>query len=356
MLALDVKIQNEKGLEDTMHIVAKAVPRNEFIQKMFKTPLTFKKELEFYRTVVPTLREFQKDHALDVMDFFPEFYGGRLGQGLNPDLFDNDAVILLENLKLCFDLDGAKFILKSLAAFHAIPLALKFKKPEVFKKSVLPFINNVKAFDSLGKEIVYTVIDGIVKLAEENKKCVPLLSGIKSGMERSYYFTQNPSPPREPFATLIHCDLWVNNTMVKMDENKVIGNKFVDFQLTEYGSPARDLIFFVFDSIQNNVVVNYFDDLVEFYHQNFTDILCKFNIDIGPFSLKNFREEIDITINEHVFFQCFIMLKPIFAEDDSIKEIDNMSEDDMTDDGVISQKFREKLWMITTEFANRHWL
>lgn len=102
MLALRIKIKNKKdGSENVLHVVAKAVPRNEFIQRMFKSSLTFRKELEFYRTIVPTLREFQKNYGIEhVIDSFPEFYGGRLGLGPDSDLFDNDAVILLENLKL----------------------------------------------------------------------------------------------------------------------------------------------------------------------------------------------------------------------------------------------------------------
>lgn len=101
MLAIDLTIRNkDDGKEQELHIVGKAVPRNEFIQRMFKTPLTFKKELEFYRTIVPTLQEFQRKNGVGVMDFFPEFYGGRMGMDENSDKFDDDAVILLENLKI----------------------------------------------------------------------------------------------------------------------------------------------------------------------------------------------------------------------------------------------------------------
>ncbi|KAJ8913441.1 hypothetical protein NQ315_017185 [Exocentrus adspersus] len=359
MLAVDIKIRNkENGKERILHVVGKAVPRNEFIQKMFQSPLTFKKELEFYRT--------RQNGIKEVMDFFPEFYGGRMGMTSNPDEFDDDAVILLENLKMegyfCvdrtigFDLDTAKYLIKNLATFHAVPLALKLKNPELFKKKILPNINTLKIFDGLGDDLLENVIDGYITIAKENEECIPFLPRIKKKLFASAKFVQNPSPPREPFSTLVHIDFWVNNTMIKAEEGKVIGNKIVDFQMPEYGSPARDLTFFIFDSIQNDVVLKYYDDLVEFYHQNFVDTLKQFGVDTTPFSFDAFQKEIDTVMNqEFVLFQCFVMLKAIFATKESVKEIENMSMDDFKDNNVISQQYKEKLWLLVKEFAKRKW-
>lgn len=179
---------------------------------------------------------------------------------------------------------------------------------------------------------------------------------MKKKLLESADLLERPPQPREPFSTLIHLDFWVNNTMIKTEEGKVVGNKIVDFQMPEYGSPARDLTFFIFDSIQNDLVVKYYDHLVEFYHQNLIDTLKQFNVDTKPFSLEAFKDEIDMAMKEFVRFQCFIMLKPIFATQDTVKEVEDMSENDLKENDAVSQPHKEKLWMLVKEFSKRRWL
>ncbi|XP_018580235.1 uncharacterized protein LOC108917905 [Anoplophora glabripennis] len=368
MLAIDVTIRNEdSGKERVLHIVGKAVPPNEFIQKMFKSPLTFKKELEFYRIIVPTLQEFQRENGIEkVMDFFPEFYGGRMGMNPHSDEFDDNAVILLENLKMkgyyCvdrtigFDLNAAKYILKNLAILHGVPLALKLKRPEEFQKKILPHIHTIKLFDGLGDDILNAMIDSFISIAKENEECLPFIPNMKKKLLESFNLLENPIQPREPFSTLIHLDFWVNNTMVRTEEGKVVGNKIVDFQIPEYGSPARDLTFFIFDSIQNEVIVKHYNHLIEFYHQNLIDTLKQFDVNTKSFSLEAFKDEIDLAMKEFVRLQCFIMLKPIFATQDTVKEVEDMSLNDLKENNVIAQPQKEKLWMLVKEFGKRGWL
>lgn len=61
-------------------------------------------------------------------------------------------------------MDAAKYILKNLATLHGVPLALKLKDPEVFKKKILPHINTVKLFEQLGDDIVNITVNIIDQL------------------------------------------------------------------------------------------------------------------------------------------------------------------------------------------------
>lgn len=100
LLAVDISINDTStGKTETVRAVAKTVPKNDFIKNFFMSSLTFKKELNFYSTVIPTLRAFQYDQGMEnLISFTADFYGGRLS--LNPQLqhADEDAVILMENL------------------------------------------------------------------------------------------------------------------------------------------------------------------------------------------------------------------------------------------------------------------
>ncbi|KAJ8945003.1 hypothetical protein NQ318_010205, partial [Aromia moschata] len=357
MLAVDLITEdNDDGKEYALHIVAKAVPKNEFVQKTFRSPLTFKKELELYRTIVPTLKEFHAEEGLaEEINFFPEFYGGRLGIGPNFDTFDNDAVILLENLKkrgftcadrtIGFDLEPAKFILKDLAMLHAVPLALKLKKPEVFSSRLLPYLNNTGAFSDIEDKIFNHMIESIIQVAEESSDCLPFTNRIRDELIKGAELTGYQIQSREPFATLIHCDLWINNTMIKLEDSKINTDLLCEIYY-----------FFIFDSIKTDVVIKNCDHLVEFYHRNFVSNLEKFNINVEPFSLDEFKKR-NRHINQgvvYIFFQCLVMLQPIFADENAVKELETVSQDDFLEKVEIPQAHKDKLWMIVKEFKNTY--
>lgn len=98
MLKLDIEIENESSR--ILHTVAKKLPIDPMLQDAFNIQVTFRKEIAFYETVLPTLQEFQREQGVsDVIDCFPEFYGARLGLSERIDKADPEhAVIILENL------------------------------------------------------------------------------------------------------------------------------------------------------------------------------------------------------------------------------------------------------------------
>lgn len=100
ILKVDLVLEDDNADSETLSIVAKMLPENEFLQMAFNVTVSFKLESAFYSTIVPTLQEFQREHGVqEVIDFFPKFYGSR--NNLNGgDNVDGHAVLLLENLKV----------------------------------------------------------------------------------------------------------------------------------------------------------------------------------------------------------------------------------------------------------------
>lgn len=108
-----------------------------------------------------------------------------------------------------------------MANFHGVGIALKTKKPQVFEKNIKPFCCDYIP----GPEFPNVCRKAIKVLLQEREDLVPLISKVTLWADR-------PLPtPREPFATVNHCDMWVNNTMQKIENGKVVKNKFVDFQV-----------------------------------------------------------------------------------------------------------------------------
>lgn len=181
-----------------------------------------------------------------------------------------------------FDLNGAKVVIKDLAKFHAIPLALKLTKPDVFQKNIKPYLKDFKT------ELFPAIKEVIIDLVNENRECIPLLPKITVWGEKPI------SSPREPFATIGHCDLWTNNTMQQFKGDKIIKNKFVDFQAIAYRSPAADLFFFLWTSLPKKVLEESLSDLIKYYHECFINTLQKHRCDTTPFSFDKFMKEIEI--------------------------------------------------------------
>ena len=66
--------------------------------------------------------------------------------------------------------------------------------------------------------------------------------------------------------------------MTKFDEeNNPIDVLLTDFNISFWGSPSCDLLSFLMTSVQNNVKVDHFDDLIEHYHTELASGLKKLN-------------------------------------------------------------------------------
>lgn len=149
MLAVDVTIRKDSGKQEDLNLVAKIVPANQMLRVAFNTGVTFKKEVLAYLDVVPALEQLQKEYNVPrsrFLDIFPKCYGARIALDQNGNTVDDDAAIVFDNLKIQgyvmedrlkgFDLAHAKMIVQDLAKFHAVPIALRLLKPEVFEEKV----------------------------------------------------------------------------------------------------------------------------------------------------------------------------------------------------------------------------
>lgn len=368
MLAVNVNIEDcttDVPKTKCLSLVAKLPPSNQWIQEMFNSPLTFEKEIGFYKSIIPTLQSFQIENGMEVeiMNFFPKLYGARFNLN-NTNVFDPNAVIMMENVKelgfdigdrfVGFDYDTTKLILNDLAVFHAVPIALKLKKPDVFNEKLMPYLKKVTLFD-LGDDIQQRMLHQLVEIVENNnelKKFVPrveknIMTHTK-GMNDSLYKS-------EPFSTMCHCDYWVNNTLLKYDANgKPIKNMMVDFQILEYASLGNDVVFFLHSSVKQEVLDERYDDLLHVYYAKFIYTLKKFNCDIGPFAYESFLEELKMSANQMQFYHVLVMYKPIFMKKEGVKE--DVSPEIMLSMDKLSDGYYEKFYGLVKHFIDRNWI
>ncbi|XP_966814.1 uncharacterized protein LOC655205 [Tribolium castaneum] len=359
MLQIDFIIKSPNGTK-TIHSVAKTVPPNELIQKIFNTPESFKNEIAFYKKVVPTLEKFEQDQEISttgIANLFPKYYTSRINLNNSTDnKVDSDAILLLENLKFenfatvertqGFNLQVSQVIVKHLAYFHALSLGLKLKQPQIFHEKIQKYL----APSIPDKDV--RIIETLAKLIEETPGCSLYVQKARQILMK---MLEPAPPPREPFATFTHDDFWVNNILFKQSTNEV---KFIDFQRPRYASPVRDLIFFLFTSVENHVLESSCDDLLQLYYENFVSVLQReLKCDDIEFTIETFQQELKLEARNTQFGHIVFMLNPIFAPKGSVKELEEMTVEDFLKslEGG-SDLHKAKLELVVGEFARRDWI
>lgn len=89
---------------------------------------------------------------------------------------------------------------------------------------------------------------------------------------------------------LCHADLWVNNILFRKDDATDV--KFIDFQISQWTSPAIDLIYIFFTSCQPEVIVAEWDNLIKFYHEEFTAAMKVLQCQTKVPSLEEFNKDL----------------------------------------------------------------
>ncbi|KAG5893741.1 hypothetical protein JTB14_001385 [Gonioctena quinquepunctata] len=345
---LEITVKDEKaGSEEKLHAVAKQIPDNEFAREIFNIQQTFKGEINFYDKLLPTLR---------ISNGGMEFRG---------EVVDENAVIVLENLTVSgfrnldryigYDFDQARVLLKDLATLHAVPLAMKLKEPDLFENNVRKLcVNKINSIDH--DEIFVTMM---LDLLWESDKCSPFICKVKKILETPKIKIKTV---REPFATFAHDDMWVNNAMMKLVNGRPIANKFVDFQVYKYASPASDLLFFLFTSVQQQVLEEDLDTLIKFYHTEFLKNLHDLGCDTTPFRMEHFEKELALE-SKGVFAVVVMFISFIIFGEKGKKadfsgeppDVDNIPfRDEMRKN--IHPKAKEKIWFTVQAFGKRGWL
>lgn len=254
--------------------------------------------------------------------------------------------INVDRFKGC-DISTAKLILKSMAEFHVVPIAIKLKEPHVFESKIKPYFS---CFHPKSK-IPTVPSTGMMDILCEKEEFKSLYSKVKKSLLKIYEFAENF---REPFFTLAHRDLWVNNILVKFENNHPINVKIIDFQKYSYDSPAKDLIYFLVTSIPLTLLKDHFDDLLEYYHMCFIEQLDTFNCDVSPFSFDEFMKEVGLSIEEELGHTLFMMLFVAYGKEGGADKVDGKVIWDNKNN--VPPEGREKFWWFIQQCLDKKWL
>lgn len=362
---LDIRIKfrrsNEFSYKDeVINCVAKTCPPRGFMWFLFNTPVTFKKEIGYYTTIVPKLIEFCGQHKF-TLDSYAKCYGARISLDECSEEVDDDACLLLENLKcvgyntldrfLGLDYNCTQSLIRDLAVLHAVLIAYKCKHPGIFE-SFRPILK--KGINSVFSE---STIKQTCKRYQEfmYDKHLELLPRVRTGYRKIANYAKPLEKTNPLFQTITHNDLWVNNIMTKFEVGRIM-NKFVDFQILEYSSLADDLVFFLYSSVQIEVLQKHLEYFIAYYYNVFIDTLKILQCNVETYSLDAFMEEISY-VAKNQFPHLLCMLVPIYTLKDKAKDLAEFTVDDFQPRKEnVHKNFAVRLNFIIEEYSRKNWI
>lgn len=242
-----------------------------------------------------------------------------------------------------------------LARFHALGIALRTQRPDVFngdavQKTCVFFMHDKREqSDKAFERFAANSVDMVVEHAPE------VLSVVgETRLRKLITENRSDSLPVGPFTTIRHEDFWVNNMMFAYDKQ---GNpdrlKMVDFQLTNIGPAASDLVFFLYSSADSEAL-GQVDSLVREYHAELLRYSQLHGVDTCDMDWEAFQRDMATTLPWE-FTHLFVMISIIRATK-SVEKSDSTSDAVFASQLGMSDKAKTRYMELLSHWVKRGWL
>ncbi|KAH8357063.1 hypothetical protein KR200_009901 [Drosophila serrata] len=327
LLAIQAQLESSPGGEPfEQQLVAKVPPTDPKYWQFFQPERTCLTENAVYQVLAPALVALQGEAGIPEeshFDGFPRYFGSRISLDPGSKSVDQDAVLVLENLRFSgfvsgqrlrpYDLPHTLLALRYLAEFHALPVALRLLKPKVFREQVRPFFDK---FDWHGAAPEWKAImkaETLEDIRKATNNDPELGARVKELSDKFFEFlAAEPDRPDGPFTSIIHCDYWINNLMFLYEPSGTPSRlKIIDFQTAQFDSVVHDIIAFLLSSVDTAILELHFEHMLETYYEAFVACLRRVGADTTSYSLTAFRAEVKrvayIQVPHAIFMTRFIL-------------------------------------------------
>ncbi|KAE8573647.1 uncharacterized protein [Halyomorpha halys] len=261
----------EKEKKEVFSIVVKLPCIDPTPREARNCNVMFDNEVNMYKDILPSLGVDKK--------MYPKMFYGISNSSTNP----NRDLLILENMKsqnyvpsshkIFLDFDHISLVIKKLAAFHSLSYIFKnrdrngfYRIKDKLKEVVLP-TSVQNRLEVIHFATMERGIKPLLPLYDNLKKVLKLL-------QSPYKIRKMISYPEEPYPVICHGDFCNNNILYKYDGSGIpVDCAFLDFQLSQYSSPAIDLFFFLYMHTTSSFRERYWDVVLEMYWINLKNSL-----------------------------------------------------------------------------------
>lgn len=232
-----IKVTTSPGMarEKDIHLVVKSAKESDELRKQTPVKEAYEREIFMYTKVLPIFKEFQKECALEApFNKFARCY--------STSSENKKEVLIMENLKMAGfevhdrrqpqNLNHALFVFRSYGGLHAISMALRIRRPALFK-SLTKNMTDVMGKLLTQMQVLPTItkdFEAVMDILKDNgkKNLVDKYEGFKDGLEEYLTMYCNPNNPQ---FVILHGDCWNNNMMFKYEVSENCSSLLMIFSL-----------------------------------------------------------------------------------------------------------------------------
>ncbi|KAK5642400.1 hypothetical protein RI129_008567 [Pyrocoelia pectoralis] len=264
----------EDNEHDTSHLILKTASQDENYRQIFPIREMYQREIFVYNEIFSEFLKIQREKKLtEGFQSFPKIY-----------LTSSDNLqeaLLMENMKkkgfkhinhrVGIDYPHALLVMKELGKFHALSYAMRDQKPEIFSRW------GIKTIIKLTKVIMNSFPPN---QHEEERKTLENFANNFPTIYKNIFLIKEDD---RKYAVINYGDIEIRNLLFKYGnpENTKIPTELsmLDWQFAHIGSPALDILFFIFISTVKDLRERYYMQLIEGYYQSLSDFLEKLGSD-----------------------------------------------------------------------------
>lgn len=180
--------------------------------------------------------------------------------------------------------------LVTLANFHAATVALHLKEGKTLTEE-FPYLLSVDQAVESFNCLVERGLPLLLKFLESRKDQAEVREGLtRYSGPRAAQVLREVLSPSDKLNTLVHCDFWCNNLLMKEDDS-TLRCCVIDWQMVMYSRPAIDVAFLMTTSLCPAERQKHGQDLLSGYWDAFTARLSKFGIEDG--AVKYTKEDLE---------------------------------------------------------------
>lgn len=280
-----------KDNERSLSVICKFLPNDSELNEKYDSYELFKREVYVYQKFHTGIETFQIAHGLSFRDnegfwAYPKCYASEYSED-HPE----ESFILMEDLseenfetKDMFkpvDFNHSKQIFIELAKLHAVSFALKIKEPEVFSE--------FKIMKDLMCRLMTT--DLMKDKAPRNCQLASELFSLPLIKDKVLSYKDNlwqqveilfNAPFVASFGVVCHGDCWINNVMFNYTDAAGIKDiRFIDWQMTRFGSGPSELMYFLFCYNEKSSRDQFQEELLNIYYDVLGRTLEKFGFEVN---------------------------------------------------------------------------